>query len=246
MVKRLAATQKTQKYAKRRKISGGMSRRGYQTVARTRGAYSQGEMKYQDMEYSNVIVSSPSWTGTMSDPATFNTLSVPTVGAAINQRIGKGIKIHKVKIRGRIVFNPAEAQAGAFASQQVRLAVVLDKQTNSSQMTGAQIFTSGTTTTSAVNAFQNIDSFGRFRVLKDKTYTIEDPNLAGTDTVHDVNGKSRPFKFSINFKKPLDVRFNATNGGTIADIVDNSIHVVCNAINTGFNLAYVSRVCYKE
>ena len=61
-------------------------------------------------------------------------------------------------------------------------------------------------------------------------------------------GLSKPFKFNITFKKPINVRFNNTNGGTIADIVDNSLHLI--ALTDNDNLApaisYYSRVDYKE
>lgn len=233
---------------------GGMTKRprkGYSSVARTRGAQVTGEMKYFDTERTSVaIAASVDWTGTEYDPATFNTLFAPTVGAGVNQRIGKSVKVHKIKIHG-LLNVPAQAnQAAADVADVVRLAVVQDCQTNAAQAQGEQVFTSPTSATAyqAVCSFQNIDNFGRFKVLKDKTIKFPQPILAYDGTNIEQGGFEIPFKFSLNFKTPVVVRFNATNGGTIADIVDNSWHVMANAtgVTTAQTIIYNSRVCYKE
>ena len=65
-----------------------VGRVGYQPVARTKGVYGAGEMKYFDTDYIAAVANAVNWTGTEADPAVFLTLCVPTVGAAINQRIG--------------------------------------------------------------------------------------------------------------------------------------------------------------
>lgn len=225
-------------------------RSGYTTVARTRGPYAHGEMKYFDTARDGSIASSATWAGTEVDPNTVDTLVAPTVGAGINQRIGKAIHIHKIKIRGRIYTPTIEATANAPPTIQIRLVLCLDKQTNSSQMQGEQLFPSSAATNVAVNAFQNIDNFGRFLVLKDKTFTLQNPNMSGDNSSKDVSALGIPFKLNYRFKKPLQVRFNATNGGTIADIVDNSLHMLANASTAtapfGAALVYASRICYKE
>ena len=96
--------------------------------------------------------------------------------------------------------------------------------------------------------FQNIDNFGRFKVLKDKVGVLQDPGLSGDATAHDVNGKVLTFKMTVKFKQPMKIRFNNTNGGTIADIIDNSLHFFanCNSPSFQIKLDYLCRVCYKE
>lgn len=75
-------------------------------------------------------------------------------------------------------------------------------------------------------------------------------NLAGSPTAGDVvqQGHRVGFKFTVNFKKPVVVHFNATNGGTVADVVDNSFHIVAAADVIAYapSLIYYSRVCYKD
>lgn len=243
MVKRQRTSQKSSKRPTKKR------RTGYQTVARTRGVYATGEMKYFDTGIvATSIVASPGWLATEYDPATILTLVAPTVGAGINQRIGKEIKVMKIKIHGSITRSKIADANSAVDTSHIRLALVQDMQTNSAQVQGEQVYSSVTTSAQIPLTFQNIDNFGRFKVLKDKVYTIGNPNATGTATANDIMGQVVPFKMSIKFKIPVRVRFNATNGGTIADIVDNSFHVICNgsSIDANPQLTYLSRVCYKE
>lgn len=237
------------RFTKRPRVAGTAPRRGFSSVARTRGGQVTGEMKYFETEKAfGAIVASASWTGTTIDPATFNTLIVPVVGSAVNQRVGKGIKVMKIKIRGTIQC-PAQTNATvADAPTKCRVMLVQDKQTNSAQMTGTQLMTTQANIENSVNAFQNIDNFGRFLVLKDKNYEMQSPTISFDGTNLEQSGLLRSFKISHNFKVPVSMRFNATNGGTIADIVDNSFHLLAITSNTDLapNIAYACRVGYKE
>lgn len=251
---------RSSKTFKKRRVAGaytGMSSRsGYSTVARTRGVYAKGEMKYFDSVRDNVAVgASATWASTVYDPnvypvATMNCLFAPTQGAGIAQRIGKACKIYKIKITGCFSMPPQANQVAADAGSYLRLLLVLDKQTNATQMTGTQLMTSPgvASTILAVETFQNIDNFGRFKVLKDKTFMIQNPSVSWDGTNVEQSGLIRKFKMNYSFKVPLNVRFNATNGGTIADIVDNSLHLVCNNSSTDLapNISYNCRVCFKE
>jgi len=224
------------------------ARTGYSTVPRTRGVYAKGEMKYFDAGIAlTAIPSVAAWTGTEFDPVTLNTLCVPTVGAAINQRIGREVKVMKIKIRGHIVCASQSGQAVQDNPTQIRLALVQDMQTNATQAQGEQVFTPTSLTDTAPLTFQNIDNFGRFKVLKDKSILIQNPNSTFGATVSQC-GLITQFKMNVNFRVPVSVRFNATNGGTVADIVDNSFHVMANSSSVELvpQLAYLVRVCYKE
>lgn len=233
------------------------ARMGYSTVARTRGVYAAGEMKYFDSaRTSTALVGGNDWSGTEIDPnaipvANINTLFCPTVGSAVNQRIGKSVNVHKIKIRGHVFSTVETNQTLGAQPSECRVILFQDLQTNATQAQGEQVMQTVTANALAnVEAFQNIDNFGRFRVLKDKSFNLEDPNMTPTSaTEHLNNGKIRRFKFNIKFRKPVKVRFNATNGGTIADIVDNSWHMLAitsSAAGLVPGISYNCRVCYKE
>lgn len=256
MAKRKATYQKTPHSTKRRKTAH--TRSGYSTVARTRGVYSKGEMKYFDSELTTTnLVAASDWAGTELDPnqvpvVGINTLFAPTVGAGINQRIGKACKVLKIKINGMVIIPSQAAQANADSSSIVRIALVQDMQTNATQAQGEQIFTPAVTANTglAISSFQNINNFGRFKVIKDKAFIFTNVNMAGSPTAADVisSGLVKRFKWTIKFRKPVQVRFNATNGGTIADIVDNSWHIIANCSSNQLtpSVLYYCRVCYKE
>lgn len=224
-------------------------RPGYGAIGRTPGGAVLGEMKYFDTAVSNQTVSArANWTTTVFDPATINTLCAPTVGAAYNQRIGKEINVLKVKIRGQLQMPGTDAYNTGVAPAVIRYGIFQDMQTNGTQADGNLVMTSTASATQAPFTFQNIDNFGRFKVLKDKVGVLQDPNVSGDATTHDVNGKVHQFKITVKFKQPMKIRFNNTNGGTIADIIDNSLHFFANT-NTGsfpLKLDYLCRVCYKE
>ena len=173
-------------------------RPGYGAIGRTPGGGVIGEMKYFDTVRTSTSVSrSNTWGGTTTDPATINTLCCPVVGAAYNQRIGKEINIIKLKIRGQFQLPSIEGYANGQPPVTIRYGIFQDMQTNATQADGSLVMTPTAAVDDAPFTFQNIDNFGRFKVLKDRTTLIQDPNLAGDTTAHDVNGKSTLFKMTI-------------------------------------------------
>jgi len=238
------------------------SRPGYYTVARTRGPYSKGEMKYYDSILSASGISVPAstnWTGTEFDPAasigttpvaTPLTLCVPKQGPAINERVGREITVHKIKVRGVVSAAPIinADVAATLAENSCRVILVQDCQTNSTQCQGEDVM-EAISNAAGWLSYQNIDNFGRFKVLKDKLFQCENHSIQWQDATHmTISGWRKNFKWNINFKIPVRIRFNATNGGTVADIIDNSFHIIANSnsINPQNRLQYKCRVCYKD
>lgn len=244
-------------YAPRRYSSG--SAAVYQTVPRSRGIYSRGEMKYFDSEKSATAVTivTTTWpAGTIFDPTvtpvnSINTLFCPKDGSAINQRIGREVNVFKIKIRGEVLVAPQAGASTADYGSALRMLLVLDTQTNATQMTSAQLLQDQTAANQTLQTWMNLANIGRFRILKDKFMVLE-PKTMANDTGATgglvQGGLTRLFKMSVRFKKPIKVRFNATNGGTIADIVDNSFHFVCGTDSTALSptVNYTCRVSYKE
>lgn len=239
-------------------------RSGYQFVPRTVGAMgNSGEMKYFDCEEDGVTLTvvttgwvaanrvDPSSTIDLGSAAVATPLCLfaPTVGSGLNQRIGRKVYMHKLKIRGYFSISSQSAQSTADSASTIRMLVLMDKQTNGAQYTASSVLNSSTTTT-GIWAYQNPNGFGRFTILKDKMFNFSNINMTGSPTAGDViqTGMNIPFKFNFNFKTPIQVNFNATNGGTVADIIDNSLHIMVGVSSTAPvpSLSYYTRVCYKE
>lgn len=242
--------------AKNRAAYLASQRAGYSTVPRTRGVYSKGEMKYYDTELtSTAIPASTDWTGTEFNPDTPNatsTLVAPAVGSAINQRIGRNVKLHKIIIRGQVNTAAQADQTATDAASRIRLLLVQDTQTNATQAQGEEIMQAPSTAAAALatSSFASLATLGRFRVLKDKMFVIDNPNITWDGTNLEQQGQVRNFKFSYKPRVPIKVSFNATNtaGGAIADIVDNSfcMYAICSNAGLAPNLTYKARAYYKE
>lgn len=223
-----------------------------------------GEMKYFDCDFNSTAITAVTTTwvaGTIVDPLTTINLGsaavaaplclfVPIIGAQLNNRIGRQVNLMKIKITGTITVPVQAGQNTADNPGLIRLMCVWDKQTNAAQMTSAQLMQDATAAATTISSYMNPNNFGRFQVLKEKRFVVGDQNMAGEVAAGNViiAGTKKYFKITYNFRKPVVVHFNATNAGTVADIVDNSFHVICGCDNiaTGPQLAYYSRCSFKE
>lgn len=191
------------------------------------------ERKYFDSQCTiSIPATTTNFASAEADPTTLNTLFAPTQGDDFNQRTGRKVQVLSIKIMGHINVSAQADQTAADNSSLIRLLLVQDKQTNATQLNSEDVLTSGDGSL-AVNYFQNPAFFGRFRVLKDKRIVIGNPSMSFDGTNIEQAGLIRPFKMSIKFRKPVVVHYNSTNGGTVADIVDNSFHVLAGTNNAG-------------
>lgn len=218
-------------------------------VARTPGGQVNSERKYYDRELNTTIATvSTAFTGAELDPATTNALFAPTQGNDISNREGRKCLVHSVRINGMIIIPAQVNQTAGDEGCCIRLGLVMDKQTNGTQLNSEDVWTSGTAAAPILMSFQNTQFFGRFQVLKEKTFNIQPNNITYDGTNLEQQGSIRAFKLKYTWKTPLVVNFNATNGGTVADIVDNSFHVIgaCNNITLAPSLQYKSRVSFSD
>jgi len=225
------------------------ARKNTSSVARTRGAAVTGEMKYFDSTLLGTSVSEDhTWANSNLDPTTLNTLFAPSNGAGVTQRIGKACKVMKLRMRFHLQSAQQTNQTVADPSCDCRIILFQDTQSNAAQPAGTLVMTGGSNDYNGILQFQNIDNFGRFKVLMDKTINLQNPTMTYDGTNIEQSGISKVWKFTKKFKVPVTVRFNAVNGGTIADIVDHSWHVIglCNNDELIPQLSYQARFCFKE
>ncbi len=207
------------------------------------------EHKYFDEERAAtaVTVGTADWAGAEADPATVNTLFAPTTGNDFNNRVGRKVDVKRIMIRGQIQAAPQVNQTAADTAGRVRIILVQDMQTNTAQLNAEDVINSGDAT-QAISMFQNPAFFGRFRVLKDKEYVIQNPSITYDGTNIEQSGLIRKIKMTKKFFKAVRVSFNATNGGTVADIVDNSFHVIAltNNGDLAITLGYKVRTMFVD
>lgn len=202
-----------------------------QYVARTPGGAIVADNHYFDTErtVTNVAVNTASWTGTEYDPNTSAMLCLfaPVTGDDIFNRQGRKVFVKTIRIYGTLTIAAAANGAAGFTPINVRIIVYQDKQTNIAQSQGEDVISSGAAS-DAIHMMMNASNFGRFRILKDKMYVLnKNPVIAGLTTAFVSNGDQVHFKYDIPVKEW--VNYNATNAGTVADVVDNSFHLIANA-----------------
>ena len=141
----------------------------------------------------------------------------------------------------------------------MRLVLFQDKQTNGSQAQGEELMQAPATATAplAVQTFQSLANFGRFRVLKDKILSFnfqanaaDNVTTTGNNFTNSQEMPSIPFKITHTFRKPVIVHFNGSNGGAgdgdIGDIVDNSFHLLLNSESSVGALSYNCRTTFTD
>lgn len=201
-------------------------------VSRTPGGNLVADNHYFDTERSLTSVSAldTGWSAAALDPDTTAMLCLfaPVIGDDISNRSGRKTFIKKIRITGRITCAAQTAQAAGDAPFVIRMVVFEDAQTNATQATGDLVLAQGNATNAIAMGMSTVN-FGRFRILKEKTMTFKSEPLAGLTGAFVNSGVNRPFKFSIKVNKY--VNFNAQNGGTVADIVDNSYHFIALCTN---------------
>lgn len=187
------------------------------------------ERKYFDstVDASTLTDITLSWAGAELDAAATGTIFSPQQGDAYNTRDGRKLHVLGIRINWEMVIASQANQSAADAGSRVRILLVQDTQTNGVQLNAEDVITSGTAKAGTA-MHQNPAYFGRFKVLKDKTFVMQNPSMTNNTTATTIvqSGLTRAGKWKISFKKPLVVNFNTGNAGSVADIVDNSFHII--------------------
>lgn len=195
------------------------------------------------------LAAANTWAGDELDPAALCLFS-PVEGADINNRIGRKVCIKKIAIRGVIEALYRTGVAAMTAGSIARLILYMDKQSNGAQSQAEDLMAAPSVadTDNCLCSYQNTASFGRFKVLVDRSFNLSNGSAVYNGATRDLCGYAMNFKMSRKFVKPLIVRFNGTNGGTIADIVDNSFHIIGCCSNTGCvpSLTYECRTVFTD
>lgn len=218
-----------------------VSRPYYASVARTRGAAVQ-EKKYFDANKALTAIPN-TWVGSEMDPA-INCLFAPGQGGDVTQRSGRKATMLALRMRGAIYCAPQINQTATETPTVVRVIVYQDTQTNKAQSQGEEVMD----TTGGIWGFQNPANFGRFKVWKDKIFRIDNTPITYDGTDIEQCGAMRNFKFNLKFKKPIVVNFHSSSNEDVADIVDNSFHIIACTYSTGFapQIVYSTRTVFLE
>lgn len=221
-------------------------------LAASRGHHT--EIKYLDRAYGGSVETGTVWNNAGVDPLTTLCLNAPPEGTDLTERVGRKIWMRNLRIKGTLAL-PSYDGSVEIGDQLVRLVIFLDKQTNklSSATPNLVLDTSTGTTAPAILFPTSTANFGRFSILYDKTFRLNQNSYSNESGTADKMGGAiiRPFKIKINLRN-LEVNFATTTGiGQVSDIIDNSIRVaaMCYKANSDTRkpaLAYHSRLSFTD
>ncbi len=186
------------------------------------------EVKFYDQKLIAAVLNAPTdaTAGEHNPSATICLNSVPQ-GDGESNRDGRKITMRSIFVEGNVTVASQTAQSGTDAAAIIFIALVQDTQTNGALLNSEDVFTNpGANGITAGGPFRNLQFAKRFRVLATRKFTMAPQALANdTGSTGGIvqGGLVKRFRF---FKKMnQQVIFKGTTE-TIANITDNSLHII--------------------
>lgn len=202
------------------------------------------EVKYFDDALVNSALTSPTTAeGAEHDPPTSNCLNAVTQGDGQSNRDGRKYQIKNTFVSGNINVAPLVNQTAVPPATMCYVALVLDKQTNSAQLSSESVFTNiSENAICAANMMREMEFTSRFQVLDAVQIKFDATNVAYDGTNMETGGAIVPFKLSSS--KLIEVLSTTGGGGGVGSIVDNSLHIIayCNSTTLVPKISYNSRI----
>lgn len=201
---------------------------------------SSSELKFLDAGDTTAITA----TRTVLIGAGANTLH-PVQGTGDSERIGRCHMMKNVSGRITVLAENQDQTSGALPSVvQVRIALVLDTQANGTSASSTTIQEIYSVSGGEVEAFRNLDNVYRFKVLWEKTMTINNGGGAYDGTNAVGFGKRAFAKFNRNLN--LKVHSLGTGGGS-SDISDNRLLLIAmTEDNNDLSIQWNCRLRYSD
>jgi len=219
------------------------------------------ETKYFDTGINIAVVGSASgWTGTevacdnyvnSSGTAagyTDSALIPSAIGSGYGQVNGNRYKLKKLRVRGQITRAPASDQADMNVGTPVRLMLIHDTAPNGAQAQGEDII-QDLGEEESIYAFKRIgESGGRFRILKDEFFYLENI-VAGTDAANTNSLGFSCAQFSFQYVPKTPIVVNVKSGSatpTIASLITANIFLLCQPAGQSVVVKGASRAYYVD
>jgi len=174
-------------------------------------------------------------------------LANPALGSDFNNRIGRKVVLKSVYIKGKIqTENSLATTAGDTVAQQGRFIIFCDMQPN-----GAAPAVTDLLVAALPSSQLNLNNRDRFKIYSDKEYVFDPYHVNITATTAYASTGRQIYNVKKYKKLNLEMIFNATNGGTIADINSGALYMlwigdVAAGANTDLNAIVSTRVRYAD
>lgn len=140
-----------------------------------------------------------------------------------------------------------EVNVATFARpEQVRIVILIDKTASDQFNALPEEYPYGV---GGLNAFQNIDNFGKFQVLYDKYINPTCYMQYGDATAANYGGCFKQYKLQLKWPKGIETTFNANVAADIRQLESNALHCLMWINNTNevqVDCAYRSRITFSD
>ncbi len=170
-----------------------------------------GEIKFHDLDIDDAVVSTG---GTIAEDSCLTIAE----GNGESDRIGRKITVRSIHWKYSMQM-PNQSQA-ANASEDLRIILYLDKQTNGAAATVLNILESAD-----YQSFRNLSNSGRFQILHDRTYSLNAQGGGGDGTTNFTTEVTRSVTWSKQVNIPIEYDNSATTG-VITSMRSNNIGVL--------------------
>jgi hypothetical protein len=185
-------------------------------------------------------------TGVEMDPAVYDCLNSPGEGTAENERSGRSISMSSLHVTGTCQITNQVNETARKTLPAIFIALVLDTQTNGSQLNSEDVYTNPSAFSYAASSLlRNLEHSRRFRILA--TQKVPGSAFAGVTGTYDgtnieISGCVIPWEFHVDLKG-MKVNFGSTGSG-VSTISDNSIHLIACSTHsdTAVQLFYNARL----
>jgi hypothetical protein len=212
------------------------------------------EKKWKDKKIDKGGYMGDDW---LDGTATYNITDSLVKGTGDQERIGNAVTIWSVHVKGSFLSagngsttNATLSSVEGFSSAFVRLVLILDTQSNKSNITIQDVF-GNTGTNTSLFQFKNLASGSRYKILKDNVYKIDHTGgLAHDGTLWGLKVAKGSVYFELHheFKDGLTVQYDDDAG---TQMNHNSLWIAwckdtCNTISSNMCAESVCRIRYTD
>lgn len=181
---------------------------------------------------------------TVAGPPTFDILNAVVNGSELYQRVGRKTYMKSIHIRGFIQPSAVASETGG------RILLIYDSQPNAAAPLTADVLKDSTAAAATTwSSGINLINRQRFKILRDYQVLLgSSTNIAGNaEVIPDPIRNSNNVEFFIKLRG-LETIYNATNGGTVADISSGAIFLffVGDSAANSWQFNYTSRLRYYD
>ncbi len=189
------------------------------------------ELKFYDTFLVNAaLTTTTDMSGGEHNPSGTIALNTVVQGEGENQRDGRKMIMKSISVNGLIGSAPQTNETAADPGATILVALVWDKQTNGALLNSENVYVNPSgANVGAVLPYRNLQYISRFKVLASRQMQMPIPTLTWDGTNMEQGGVQHVFRFDLKLPD-IPVTFSA-NTETIANIIDNSLHVI--AFTTG-------------